>query len=140
MAQRIGCGLGQPPFIFRQIRRQLVVFLRLVQPRDDVQVLAEIVAELAGRVHVYAQFAVARVLHAEQLVLRLQFDGLRHLVGGQVDEVIKPEQIAQKDDEQHDADFPHAAGQHDGGGPRRNPDENDRQKQRRGEQRPPDGR
>lgn len=37
---------GQPPFIFRQIRRQLVVFLRLVQPRDDVQVLAEIVAEL----------------------------------------------------------------------------------------------
>ena len=69
----------------------------------------------------------------------MQLGGLAHLSGGEVDEVIKPEQKAQKADEQHDADFPHAPGQHDGGVYRRHPDEQAGQKQRRDEQRAPDG-
>ena len=63
-----GAGLAELALVLAEVVFQLVQLPGLGQAGDDVQVLAEIMPQAAGLLHVFPQLHITAGFHAQQLV------------------------------------------------------------------------
>ena len=67
-----GAGLAELALVLAEVVFQLVQLPGLGQAGDDVQVLAEIMPQAAGLLHVFPQLHITAGFHAQQLVFPVQ--------------------------------------------------------------------
>ena len=109
-----GALLAQLGFVLVQVIFQLIHLPGLGESGDDVEVLAEVVAEMPRLLHIGPQLGVAAGLHGQQLVFPVQLGAAGVLPGHLIHLVQQQKDAQQRDGDGQDRNDHQTVDEHDG--------------------------